>query len=118
MSTSRRKFLTKSVAASAAGFLLPLNSMSAMDYSQSEFSTRQHAQRKKLLSLLGDLPSRHKPTAPKLIRKEQHTGYTLEYLEFDFNGLERVPGILLVPEERQKRHLVCCTAMHTLAPIR
>jgi len=74
-----------------------------MDYSQSEFSTRQQAQRKKLLSLLGDLPVGHKPKAPKLIRKEQHTGYTLEYLEFDFNGLESVPGILLVPEKRQKK---------------
>jgi cephalosporin-C deacetylase-like acetyl esterase len=33
------------------------------------------------------------------LRKEQHDGYTLEYLEFDFNGIERVPGILLVPEK-------------------
>ena len=103
MESSRREFLCKSLAASAASFLLPLNSVSAMDYTQSDFTTRQEVQRKKLLSLLGDLPNGHAPKPPRLIRKEQHPGYTLEYLEFDFNGIEPVPGILLVPENRQKK---------------
>lgn len=102
MTGSRRKFLRKSLAASAAGLLFPLNSVS-MHYSQNEFAARQEAQRRKLLSLLGDLPTDHRPKTPKLIKKEQHKGYTLEYLEFDFNGIEAVPGILLVPEKRQKK---------------
>jgi hypothetical protein len=103
MQPSRRKFLRKSFAASAAGFLLHLDSMAATNHRQSEFSARQQTQRKKLLTLLGDLPTTHKPTPPRLIRKEQHTGYTLEHLEFDFNGMEPVPGILLVPEKRKKK---------------
>ncbi len=64
-----------------------------------ETTRRQKAQREKLFSLLGDLPTRHSPKPPNLLKKEQHDGYTLEYLEFDFNGIERVPGILLVPEK-------------------
>ena len=99
---SRRRFLQKSLAASATGLLSPLNSLS-MYNPQNEFAARQEAQRRKLLSLLGDLPTRHTPKAPRLIRKEQHPGYTLEYFEFDFNGIEPVPGILLVPEKRQKK---------------
>lgn len=63
------------------------------------FNLHQKDQREKLFSLLGDLPLAHAPKAPKLVRKEQHSGYTLEYLEFDFNGEERVPGILLVPDK-------------------
>ena len=66
---------------------------------QSSFLTHQHEQRKKLLSLLGDLPTAHSPAAPTLRRKEKHDGYTLEFLDFDFNGKERVPGILLVPDK-------------------
>lgn len=95
----RRKFLKQSLAASAAGMLLPLNSIAAMDHSQSEFNRHQNVRRKKLLSLLGDLPTSHSPQPPRLVRKEQHDGYTLEYIDFDFNGIERVPGILLVPDK-------------------
>jgi cephalosporin-C deacetylase-like acetyl esterase len=64
----------------------------------SDFISHQKSQRGKLFALLGDLPT-HKPTPARLIRKEQHRGYTLEYLDFDFNGIERVPGILLVPDD-------------------
>jgi hypothetical protein len=63
-----------------------------------KFSAYQKSQREKLLALLGDLPS-HKAEPPRLVRKEQHDGYTLEYLDFDFNGIERVPGILLIPDK-------------------
>ena len=97
MQYPRRKFLQKSLAASAAGILLPLNSISAMD--QPKFTASQKARREKLFSLLGDLPKNYSPKPPRLLRKEQHDGYTLEYLDFDFNGIERVPGILLVPEK-------------------
>lgn len=70
-----------------------------MDAQQPSFILYQQEQRKKLLSLLGDLPTDYVPTSPKLIRKEKHDGYTLEFLDFDFNGRERVPGILLVPDK-------------------
>jgi hypothetical protein len=95
----RRQFLQKSLAASAITLLSPLNSISAMDAQQPSFILYQQEQRKKLLSLLGDLPTDYVPTSPKLIRKEKHEGYTLEFLDFDFNGRERVPGILLVPDK-------------------
>ena len=94
----RRKFLQQSLAASAAGMLSPLNAVTAMEQNESKFILNQKTQRKKLISLLGDLPVGYSPRPPKLIKKEQHDGYTLEYLDFDFNGLERVPGTLLIPD--------------------
>jgi cephalosporin-C deacetylase-like acetyl esterase len=97
MHIPRRKFLKQSLAGSA-GMLLSLNSISGMDQNQQDLIRHQKAQRKKLRSLLGDLPVDYSPKPPKLIKKEQHDGYTLEYLDFDFNGIERVPGILLVPD--------------------
>jgi cephalosporin-C deacetylase-like acetyl esterase len=95
----RRKFLKKSLAASAAGILLPFNSISTMNQPESEFTFYQKAQREKLFSLLGDLPRSYSPKPPRLLKKEQLDGYTLEHLEFDFTGIERVPGILLVPDK-------------------
>jgi hypothetical protein len=95
----RRKFLQKSLAAASAGMLSPFNSIFAMNQPESEFTFSQKAQRAKLFSLLGDLPKNHSPKPPRLFKKEPHNGYTLEYLEFDFNGIERVPGILLVPDK-------------------
>lgn len=74
-----------------------------MDQNQPEFSDDQKTKREKLFSLLGDLPLKHSARPPRLIRKEQHDGYTLEYLDFDFNGIERVPGILLVPDKRKDK---------------
>ncbi len=70
-----------------------------MDQRNSDFTSAQKAQREKLFSLLGDLPKDYSPKPPQLLKKEQHDGYTLEYLDFDFNGMERVPGILLVPDK-------------------
>lgn len=70
-----------------------------MDSSQSKVIPDQKAQREKLFSLLGDLPMRHSSKPAKLLKKEKRDGYTLEYLDFDFNGVERVPGILLVPDK-------------------
>ncbi len=59
------------------------------------------ARRKELWSLLGDLPWQHQPAAPRLLKVEQHDGYTLERLVLDLNGVEEVPALLLIPEKRQ-----------------
>ena len=69
-----------------------------MEQNESKFNLDQKSQRKKLFSLLGELPTGYSSKPPKLLKKEQHDGYTLEYLDFDFNGMERVPGTLLVPD--------------------
>ncbi len=61
------------------------------------------ARRKELWSLLGDLPWPHRPAAPRLLRTENHEGYTLERLVLDLNGEEEVPAVLLIPEKRQAR---------------
>jgi hypothetical protein len=58
-----------------------------------------------LWSLLGDLPVKHRPKTPKLIKRGQGVGYSLEYLELDLNGLELVTALLLIPEKRQPRAL-------------
>ena len=62
-----------------------------------------NARRKELWSLLGDLPWKHRPAAPRLLKTEKHDGYTLERLVLDLNGAEEVPALLLVPEKRQSR---------------
>ena len=99
----RRKFVIQSLAASAMGMLSPLKAIPAMDQSRSQVIPDHKERREKLFSLLGDLPGRYSPAPPKLLRREQHDGYTLEYLDFDFNGLERVPGILLIPDGLKKK---------------
>tara|TARA_R110002012_G_scaffold240838_1_gene415061 strand:+ start:2835 stop:3872 length:1038 start_codon:yes stop_codon:yes gene_type:complete len=98
MGSFRRTFIKNSVAASVVSMLpfeLPTFTMPLQD---SIYTSHQASQRKKLLGLLGDLPTQHTPKPPQLVRKEKRNGYTLEHLEFDFNGLEKVPGILLVPD--------------------
>ena len=59
--------------------------------------------RKELWSLLGDLPCKHRPAAPRRLKTEQHDGYMLERLVLDLNGEEEVPALLLIPEKRQTR---------------
>ncbi len=61
------------------------------------------ARRKELWSLLGDLPWKHRPGAPRLLEAEKHDGYTLERLVLDLNGEEAVPALLLIPEKRRPR---------------
>ena len=51
--------------------------------------------------MLGDLPWKHLPAPPQLVKIEKHEGYTLERLVLDLNGLEPVPAILLIPEKRR-----------------
>jgi len=65
------------------------------------FAAYQEQRRKELWGLLGDLPWRHKPGAPKLLKKEEHENYTLERWVLDLNGIEPVPASLLVPHKRQ-----------------
>ncbi len=72
-------------------------------YNEKGGATSIGQQRKKLMSLLGDMPFSYKPKAPRLVRKETHDTYDLEYLEFDFNGIEPVPGILLIPHKRKEK---------------
>jgi len=66
-----------------------------------EFASYQERRRKKLWSLLGDLPWQHPPALPTLLKTEKHEGYTLERLVLDLNGVEPVPALLLIPDKRQ-----------------
>jgi dienelactone hydrolase len=54
-----------------------------------------------LVKCLGDLPPRPDPAKVKVIKTEDHDGYTLERFEFS-NGVDAVvPGVLLIPKERK-----------------
>lgn len=104
MTLQRRAFLQKSLALSAAGLLTSNKLLSMIEHRDpKEFTAFQKERRKLLFSMLGDLPYDHEPQPPKLIRKEQHPGYTLEYLDMDLNGVERVPAILLVPDKINRK---------------
>lgn len=67
------------------------------------YRLKQQDRRRELWGLLGDLPWVHRPAAPRLVRKEEHEGYTLERLVLDPNGVEPVPAILLIPHKREPR---------------
>jgi dienelactone hydrolase len=92
----RRKFLKNTLAMSGASMI---SSGYVLAHDNADFTFHQNTQREKLFALLGDLPMRHTPEPPLLVKKEKHPGYTLEHLSFDFNGIERVPGTLLVPDK-------------------
>lgn len=96
MDEPRRTFLKKSLAVPAAG-LMALQS-DAMNLNEDVFKNYQKKRRSRLMSLLGDLPVKHQSKPPVLKKREKHPGFTLEYLEFDFNGQEPVPGTLLIPD--------------------
>jgi len=96
---NRRHFLQSSASLLASTAVLPRNL--ALNGSPADFETRQQQRRTQLWSLLGDLPWQHRPASPKVIRREQHDGYTLERLVLDLNGYEPVPAILLIPHKRQ-----------------
>ena len=57
----------------------------------------QDARRKQLYGLLGDLPERDRPISARLIAEERRSGYVLEKLLLDLNGLEDVPAYLTRP---------------------
>jgi len=95
---NRRKFLQSSAALLAAG---PLSDSLAAGPAEDSFASRQEARRKELWGLLGDLPWQHRPGPAKLVRTEEHDGYTLERLVLDLNGQEPVPALLLLPHKRQ-----------------
>lgn len=96
--SDRRLFLKKSMTASAAALLGPFQ-IPSMEYQDNSFLQRQRESREKLFSLLGDLPVKYKAKPPVLRKSERYDGFTLEYLDFDFNGVETVPGILLIPQK-------------------
>jgi hypothetical protein len=66
------------------------------------FTAYQEQRREDLWGLLGDLPWRHVPAAPKLVSREDHGTYTLERLVLDLNGVEPVPAVLLIPKKIKK----------------
>jgi Abhydrolase family len=101
-SLHRRDFLKRTTAAVAAGISVPMTATPQTFKSKSEFMAHQQKRRRALWGLLGDLPVKHQPGKPKLIKTEKGDGYTLEHLELDLNGIEPVPAILLIPEKLQK----------------
>lgn len=78
-----------------------MSKRSDIDKPKEEFAAYQQKRRRELWSLLGDLPSQHKPKPAKVLKTEKNEGYTLEHLELDLNGIEPVPALLLIPDRRQ-----------------
>jgi acetyl esterase/lipase len=103
--STRRRFLQNSAALLASGVApfsdIPANLESLPRQSEMPFPAYQEKRRKELWSLLGDLPWEHKPGPPKLLKREEHDGYTLERLVLDLNGFEPVPALLLIPHKRK-----------------
>jgi len=104
MSANRREFLKQGVALlawGASGSLAEGVNSIDINSTATQFELHQQARRKELWGMLGDLPWKHLPAPPQLVKIEKHEGYTLERLVLDLNGLEPVPAILLIPEKRR-----------------
>jgi Abhydrolase family len=100
-SANRRRFLLS--CAALLGVPLVEQSAAAENLSRADFTARQARRRAELWSLLGDLPPRNRPIGAKLLSSEKHSGFTLERLELDLNGIEAVPAFLLLPDKRQPK---------------
>jgi acetyl esterase/lipase len=70
-----------------------------MEESSGDFVAHQQRRRHELRALLGDLPPPREPEA-RVLKTEEGPGYTLEHLQLDLNGIEPVPALLLLPDER------------------
>lgn len=57
----------------------------------------QTTRREELYNLMGDLPPRSRPVSAQLLREETHSGYRLQHLTLDLNGLEPVPALFASP---------------------
>ena len=74
-----------------------------LEKTPAEFSTFQTQRRRELWGVLGDLPWGHQPGPAALLATEKRDGYTLERLVLDLNGIEPVPALLLIPDQRAAR---------------
>jgi dienelactone hydrolase len=103
MFSNRRKFVRDSAALLAWRAKLTMRTFASTDpsgQSEKEFTFYKKERRKELWGLLGDLPWEHTPGPAKLVSTERHEGYTLERLVLDLNGVEPVPALLLIPDNR------------------
>lgn len=98
--SSRRTFI-KSAALLAGAAQRPTEHAMAQTPAN-DFTAHQAARRAQLWSLLGDLPEPNPPKAT-LKKTEQHPGFTLEHLDLDLNGLQTVPALLLLPDNRPEK---------------
>jgi dienelactone hydrolase len=100
---TRRDFLQASaglVAAATTGTPAgAVNPAAAED----SFSSMQERRRKELWGLLGDLPWKYQREPARLVKREEHDGYTIERLALDLNGIEDVPALLLIPAKRKEK---------------
>lgn len=96
---SRREFLQQSLAAGIVATGRP----GPPPPGRAAFARYQQRRRRELWGLLGDLPWSHRPGPPRQRRVERGPGYTLEHLELDLNGFEKVPAILLIPDQRPEK---------------
>jgi dienelactone hydrolase len=101
---TRRQFVSRS-ALLTGGMGLALNSAPqniADSATDDAFSTYQKRRREALWGVLGDLPWPHQPAPPRVVRTEDHDGYTLQRLILDLNGFEPVPALLMIPKRLQR----------------
>ena len=99
--TTRRHFISRSALLTGSiGLGLDFTRGDVVAESETEggFSSYQKRRREALWGLLGDLPWQHEPGPPRVVRREEHDGYTLERLILDLNGVEPVPALLLIPK--------------------
>jgi hypothetical protein len=106
MSSRRRNFLKHSAAMLALGAGSTVAAVTGTEQQTppgEDFAVWQKRRRADLWALLGELPWDHRPAPPRLVKREQHEGYTLERLVLDLNGIEPVPALLLLPDRRPAR---------------
>jgi hypothetical protein len=63
----------------------------------------RNEERRRLYTILGDLPPRDRPVTAERLAVEERDGYTLETLLLDLNGIEPVPAYFSRPRDLHRR---------------
>lgn len=65
--------------------------------------------REQLLSLLGEMPERHRVEAYTL-KMEERESYVVETLILSMNGVEELPAYFVKPKDTVKKDPLCCSS--------
>jgi acetyl esterase/lipase len=80
--------------------------LSAFAQIQPMRNRKQEERRTELYKLLGELPERQRKTSAETLSREERTGYVLEKLRLDLNGVEAVPAYFVRPKDASGRRPV------------
>lgn len=71
----------------------------------------KESKREQLLSLLGEMPERHR-VEDYTLKMEERESYVVETLILSMNGEEEVPAYFVKPKDTVKKDPLYCSSIH------